>query len=189
MGNKRITSAVGSIYSTSTGIKNEIVACTFIRALLRNKGFSEQFSNQVAKYSWRNTTNRQIGAAIKQWLWFCQVKNREKFDLKLKNILDFLEYLFSEKRAKFLVLKKHKQSLVEMRKLAGMKMSLTHYNYINKFMRACFNQKPPCRKEDKTIWDVSLLLDLFNKDQPNANLPSNYLAGKAIPLIMLTTMC
>ena len=79
--------------------------------------------------------------------------------------------------------------MLEMRKLAGMKTSKNHINYVNKYMRACFNQKPPSKRSQKIIWDVNILLQFFDKCRENKDLSCNELGGKAILLTMLTTMC
>ena len=78
-----------------------------------------------------------------------------------------------------------------MRKLAGMKMSMNHHNYIAKYLQACFNEKPPSKRQKKLIWDVNILIDYFNKGLPNRELSCNELigGGKSILLIMLMTMC
>ena len=68
-------------------------------------------------------------------------------------------------------------------------MSRNHYNYIAKYLRACFNEKPPSKRQKKLIWNVNILINYFNKGLPNNELSCNELGGKSILLIMLTTMC
>ena len=155
----------------------------------RNRGLSQNYADQVASFAWRRSSNCVIGSALKKWLEFCLKNNRNRFDFKLKNILDCLNFIFQKQGIAFGGLRTTKNTLLEMRKLAGMKTSKNHINYVNKYMRACFNQKPPSKRSYKMIWDVNLLLDFFNKSKPNSELSCNELGGKAMLLIMLTTMC
>ena len=76
-----------------------------------------------------------------------------------------------------------------MAKLSGMKYSKLDQNYLKKFERACFNQRPPCAKQKKKTWDVNILLNYLRKLGDNSNIPINKLGGKAALLILLSTMC
>ena len=70
-----------------------------------------------------------------------------------------------------------------------MGMTTTQHNYIQKFLRSCFNLRPPI-KGKKYAWDVNVLLDMFkDKWMDNDKIKINRLAGKVILMIMLTSMC
>ena len=95
--------------------------------------------------------------------------------------------MFKKQNTAFSTLQRCKEAMVDMRKLAG--MSPNHNNYISKYLRACFNENPPSKRKKKLIWDVNILIDYFNNGPSNSELTYTQLGGKAILLIMLTTMC
>ena len=154
MGNQRKETSLGPQFIASTKIKNETVARSFICSLLRQKNFSEDYANQIANFRWRKTSNATIGLALKHWLRYCTLKNKNRFDFKLRTILDFLTYMFRKENTAFFTLKRCKQPLLEMRKLASMKMSMNHHNYIANYLRACFNEKLPSKREKKLIYGM-----------------------------------
>ena len=173
---------------TSSLIENENVACNFICELLQSKGFSKEYSKQVGYHGWQEHSNKQMSCAIRRWLLFCDKERINHFQLNIKNILGFLQTLFVENKS-YTVIKAHKIALIEMRKLAGMGMTTTQQNYIQKFLRLCFNLRPPI-KGKKYAWDVNVLLDMFkDRWKDNDMIKINRLAGKVILMVMLTSMC
>ena len=186
---KRSEVAVGQIKKTPTGTQNETIASYFIRALLTAKKFPKTYANQVAQFGWRKSYNKRMGCHLSRWIEFCIARKLDIFQLTVHNILGFLQYLFREQDKTFGVVRSAKSVMVEMRKLAGMKITPTQQNYIKKFLRSCFNYRPPIKRTKDYTWDVNMLLDLFSKLLPhNHDLPPNALGGKVILLTMLTSL-
>ena len=102
--------------------------------------------------------------------------------------MDFLYVCFKTQDHSFQQITRAKVTLLEMRKLMGKVTSLIEVNYLSKFLRACFNRKPPIKQRLMT-WDVGVLLTYFQYIGNNDRLLCNSLAAKCVLLIMLSTMC
>ena len=159
--------------------KMRTVTSNFIRSLLRSKKLPKAYASQVAKFGWRKSTNKRMGTHLNRWIEYCTDKNLDIFELSVHNILKFLHCLFKEQNRTFRVIQQAKIALLEMRKLSGMRTTITETNYLKKFLKSCFNIRPPIKHIKEYTWDVNILLDLFTKALPhNHDLPANVLAGK-----------
>ena len=169
--------------------KNEADVCNFVCVLLKSKGFTESYSWQIGFHAWRRASCKQMSCSIRKWLAFCDHSGTNKFGLKIKEVLAFLQHLFDE-GCSYRVVNRARIVLVKMRKLVGLKMSPTDYNYLNKFLRSCFNLQLPIAKLPKLVWDINDLLRILVEKWPdNSQLEFNKLAGKVVLVTMIVTMC
>ena len=168
--------------------QNASIAGAFVRSLLTSKGFSDGYSKHVSKYTWRQNSIQKMGPAMKRWVDYCTLTEKNAFDLDFEDILDFLFFSFTHDNHTFSMLTQAKSTLLEMRRLSGNAITEIERNHISKFLKGCFNREPPIKKA-VAIWDVNILLKYFRTMGENNTLQCNKLAGKAVLLIMLSTMC
>ena len=178
---------MGQVSTLPAMCKTAIVACKFIRKLLTSKGFSPEQCTHMSEFGWRESTFASMGTTINCWTKFCKEKKKNKFEVEVHDIIDFLYACFKAQDHLFQQLTRAKVTLLEMRKLMGKITSRIEVNYLSKFLRACFNRKPPINQRMMT-WDVGMLLTYFQYIGNNDKLLCNSLAAKCVLLIMLSTM-
>ena len=150
---------------------------------------SHQSSNFIAHNAWRHRSQADHGCATRRWLEYCKEKGKDKFNLTIVNILNFLEYCFFEKKATYVMLTKLNTFASVSHKLAGFPFNEGEKLRLDKFMTACFNAVPPIPRQNPGTWDVNIILDYFVDLGENKTLTVNQLAGKSLILILLSTMC
>ena len=113
---------------------------------------------------------------------------RKLINFSIQNCMDFLVDLTDCEKVPYSSAQSAVAFLRSVRKLAGDAFSDGDITLIDKYLAAAFNKCAPL-KSKLGAWDVNIMLDHLNKIEGNDDLPINMLAGKAILLILITTMC
>ena len=104
-------------------------------------------------------------------------------------LLQFLQFEHEVNGTPFSSLRGMAQFIRVVRTLQGDPLTEGQSDLITKFMQGTFNQNPPITNSRHRTWDINIILDFLLTLGENEAMLINTLAGKAILLILLTTMC
>ena len=180
--------SLGPFCETFFNRTTEIITREFIFKLLQSTGLPSDACKHMAKTAYRKSLNKKMGCTIKSWITFTNVKKYSKTDLSTQHIIEFMQNLFFEQNKQYATILSAEDTLCEMKKLKGEKITKLDVIFFKKFLMACFSERPPVPTM-KTTWDINILLKHLNSLSPNENLSCNQLARKALLLILLATMC
>jgi len=147
-------------------------------------GYSKSVSEFMAS-SCSSSTIKQYNTYIKRWLQFCRENGiHDPCKVEVFVVVKFIFSLYNQgvsysgcntaRSALSLILN------------TDDRLSVGSHPMVVRILKAICNAKPPLPKYD-TVWDATLVLNLFNSWHDNSDLSLQYLSFKLVALLALTT--
>ena len=163
--------------------KTEISSMFPIREALQSSGLPENTCKIILK-SWRDTTHKQYNVYLRKYVIFCSERNENPFQPSVENTLNFLTHL-SEQGQKYSAINTARSALSALWSVLGFH-SVGSHPLISRFLKGSYENDPPVPRY-KLTWDVSLVLNYFQKLKSNEFLSLPDLTKKLFALLLLTT--
>ena len=149
-------------------------------------------SGKVADYCsdhWHKATLVNYGYKLNHWLDFNKHINQGPLDISHQKVMDFLIYLFEERRKTVCTVKNTYPVMRILCRAGGCPITPVTHKQISMLLKGMFIKKPdPVHVKSDSIWDIGLLLDYFAGGRPNSQLTLKELGGKLACLILLVSM-
>ena len=164
--------------------QNDSQHCTYLRSSLYAMGVSSANVSHV-KRAIRPQTSTNYMHMHNKWFEFCKQKKRNPYHPTLKDIFEFLHH-------------RSKLPGVTAATLRSYRFKLKHivdpdchhvldHVYVSRYITGFFNDKPHPIRPWKYIWDINIVLIMFQRWPSNAELSLPDLTRKMIMLFLLST--
>ena len=150
-------------------------------------------SSQTAKYctdNWRANTVAHYQYKLFTWIEFNKSSSQDPYFFKGKKVMDYLIFLFEQKKKPMLSIKAAYYVMRSLCNAAGNPISCAIHKQVIMLLNGMFQRRPPAprRVTNDTVWDITLLLEFFEKLQCDRKLSLLHLGSKLACLILLASM-
>ena len=157
---------------------------TYLRSSLYTMGVSSAIVSSV-KGAIRSQTSTNYMHMHNKWFEFCKQKKRNPYHPTVKDVLEFLHH-------------RSKLPGITAATLWSYRFKLKHlvdpdchhvldHTYVTRYITGFFNEKPPPIRLCRYIWDINVVLRMFQRWPPNAELSLPDLMRKMVMLLLLST--
>ena len=166
-------------------LHNEIGGLDGLRRSLSNEGISREATQFIA-CARREGTRYNYETAWRKWAVWCGEREMDPFECSLTYILDFLTYLFNERKLEYRTSGVYRSTIAAYHvPING--VSVGKHPRVTALMTGISNIRPP-QPKCCTIWDVEDVLNQLRTWPQNELLSPKQLTFKLVMLIALTAI-
>ena len=133
---------------------------------IQEQGISDE-SFRIISAAWRKGTEKAYSSAWGKWVLWCNRTNTNPFPSSVGPVLDFLTEQFHEGK-QYTMLNSYRSALsATLHYIDGRPVG--QHPIVRRLLQGMFNEHPPAPRYDQ-VWDVSLVVQHFQTEQPTFEL-------------------
>ncbi|CAL8110304.1 unnamed protein product [Orchesella dallaii] len=181
IGSRKKITVLSNFQKVSSVDNPRVNGSSLMRSAFETKGLDAEIIDVLLE-SCTASTRKQYSCALNKWLKFCSEHNLSPYTAHVNVILRFLNRLYMDGASY--------SSLNTMRSALSLVLpsvdsfQVGAHPLVVRYLKAVGKLRPPVPRY-KSVWDVSLLLNLFRSWPSNENLSLKQLSHKTVALLAI----